>query len=331
MGTVTAQCQAGGVGVTGDLASAFDNAPVGVAVVTPVGSIVRCNAALGRLLGRLPQELVGSTLFGVTHPEDLPEAYAQCAKMQAGAARVITHECRFISPQGDQTWVRVTTSRVLETPGHEAHLIMHVEDVSERKLLEAELRHRSWHDSLTGLPNRTLLLDRVRHAVELQQRAAGCTSLFFLDLNEFKSVNDMHGHAAGDEVLREFGARLTALLRPGDTAARLGGDEFVVLCENTDAQQAAVIGDRLRSAAATPFTIAGGQVFLTAAVGLTVYDSQGAASAAGPDPESLLRWADRDMYSAKRVRRASLGAPGRSELARGEAGTHAAAEAVLGR
>jgi len=278
-----------------------------VAVVTPLGLIVRCNAALGRLLGRLPQELVGSTLFDVTHPEDLPEARAQCAKMQAGAARVITHECRFISPQGDQTWVRVSTSRVPEVPGREAHLIMHVEDVSERKLLEAELRHRSLHDCLTGLPNRTLLLNRVRHAMERQQREVGCTSLFFLDLDEFKSVNDVHGHEAGDEVLREFAARLSALLRPGDTAARLGGDEFVVLCEDTDAQQAAVIGQRLRRAAATPFTIAGAQVSLTAAVGLAVHDSQSAASAAGPDPESLLRWADRDMYSAKRFRRASLG------------------------
>ena len=314
MGGVTAQCQAEGAGVTGDLSSAFDHAPIGVAVVTPLGSIVRCNAALGRLLGRLPTDLVGSTFFDVTHPEDLPEAHAQCAKVQAGAARVITHECRFISPQGDQTWVRVSTSRVLEVPGREAHLIMHVEDVSERKLLEAELRHRSLHDSLTGLPNRTLLLDRVRHAMERQQRELGCTSLFFLDLDEFKSVNDVHGHAAGDEVLREFATRLSALLRPGDTAARLGGDEFVVLCEDTDAQQAAVIGQRLRRAAATPFLIAGGQVSLTAAVGLAMHDSQGAASAAGPDPESLLRWADRDMYSAKRVRRASLGAPGRPEL-----------------
>ena len=296
-----------------DLSSAFDNAPMGVAVTTPSGSIIRCNAALGRLLGRPPQSLVGATLFDVTHPEDLPEAHAQHAKLQTGAARVSTLECRFVNPQKDQTWVRVSASRVPEVPGQQAHLILHVEDVSERKLLEAELRHRSLHDSLTGLPNRTLLLDRVRHAVELQQRAAGCTTLFFLDLDDFKSVNDIHGHAAGDEVLREFAARLTALLRPGDTAARLGGDEFVVLCEDTDTQQAAVIGQRLRGAAATPFTITGGQVSLTAAVGVTVYDSHGVTETTPLDPESLLRWADRDMYSAKRVRHRNSAAPGRPE------------------
>ena len=280
------------------LRSAFDNAPIGMAVVTPLGVIISCNEALGALLGRTAGELVGGTFFDVTHPDDLPLARLHCETMQRGGTRVLEHECRFIRADDLTLWVLVSTSRVPEVPGHPAHLIMHIQDISDRKALEAELTHRALHDPLTGLPNRALLMDRLEHALGRSRRSSNPTCVFFLDLNEFKTVNDTHGHGAGDAVLQQLARRLSAILRPGDTAARLGGDEFVVLCEDTDSEQAEVVAGRLRDAAAEPFTLDGHTVLLTAAVGVTTSDVD--LDGLGQlDPETMLRRADRQMYAAK--------------------------------
>ena len=108
-----------------------------MAVVTPTGVIISCNDALGALLGRAPGELLGGTYFDVTHPDDLAEARLQCEMMQRGGSRVLGHECRFVRADDLTLWVQVSTSRVPESPGHPAHLIMHIQDISDRKALEA--------------------------------------------------------------------------------------------------------------------------------------------------------------------------------------------------
>ena len=287
-----------------DLRSAFDNAPIAIAVVTPSGAVTGCNDALGALLGVAPADLVGRTFFDVTHVEDLPLARDSCERMQSGAASVLHHECRFLHADGGVLWVSVSSSRVPAAAGRPAHLIMHIQDIGERKALEAQLLHRALHDPLTGLANRTLLLDRVGHALDRARRKGGPVSLLFLDLDGFKAVNDAHGHDAGDAVLVELARRVTSALRPGDTAARLGGDEFVVLCDGAGPEQAAGVAGRLRAAAAAPFDLGDGVVVgLSAAVGTssTAPSPQGAA----PDPVTLLREADQQMYLAKRARDAN--------------------------
>jgi diguanylate cyclase (GGDEF)-like protein/PAS domain S-box-containing protein len=290
-----------------DLVSAFDNAPIGMAVLTPTGVITACNAAMGRLLDRTPAELVGGTFFAVTHIDDLDEARRKCALLQVDGARVVRHECRFVPAPGRIIWVSVTTSSVPATPERPAHLIMHIEDVSDRKRLEAELSHRALHDPLTGLANRTLFTERMREALRRRGRHARAGHLFYLDLDGFKVVNDRFGHAAGDAVLTELAARIVALLRVGDVAARLGGDEFAVLCEDTEPQHASSIAERLRMAAAEPFVVDGSTITLSAAVGCCVTDHS--------DPAVLLREADRRMYerkhgSARRPRSSGSGLPG---------------------
>ena len=277
--------------------SAFDNAPIAMAIVTPLGVVTTGNPALGGLLGKPSQLMLGATLFDVTHPDDLAEAYRMCALMQAGAAQTVRHECRFLHASGTVIWVLVSTSRVPGVPDRPAHLIMHIEDITDRKALEAELTHRALHDPLTGLPNRALLLDRIAHALARSQRSDRPTCLFFLDLNGFKLVNDTYGHAAGDLVLQQFSQRLTALLRPGDSAARLGGDEFTVLCEDLEPRQAELVVQRLRAAAAQPFTVCGHRVQLTAAVGISTSIGQPHTN----DPATLLQRADQHMYQAKRA------------------------------
>jgi len=295
-----------------DLISAFDHAPTGIAVLDPDGTITACNPAVGQLLRREPADLIGGTFFAFTHPADLDEAKRNCALMQEGVDGIVRHECRFLRSDGEVVWVMVSTSRVPATVDRSAHLIMHIEDVTERKHLEAELHHLALHDPLTGLANRALLGQRIREAQARYRRLARPSHLFYLDLDGFKAVNDRFGHSVGDAVLTQLGQRITALLRPDDTAARIGGDEFVVLCEDTEPHNAAAIAQRLRDAAAEPFLIDGIELVLSAAVG--------GCPAYVADPVDLLREADQRMYETKR-RKTAEALPGLSRgLSAGSAG-----------
>jgi diguanylate cyclase (GGDEF)-like protein/PAS domain S-box-containing protein len=271
------------------LLSAFENAPVGMAVLTSTGVISACNAAMGRLLERPVPDLIGGTFFDVTHPDDLDEARRRCAHMQADAAPVVRHECRFVLPGERVIWVSVSTSRVAETPERSAHLIMHIEDVSDRKRLEAELNHRALHDPLTGLANRTLLAERMREVLSRHGRHARVGHLFYLDLDGFKAVNDRFGHVAGDAVLTQLAERIVALLRAGD---------------DTEPHHVGAIADRLRMAASEPFEVDGATIRLSATVGSCATDHT--------DPTALLREADRRMYEGKRRRARTIPHPRRA-------------------
>jgi diguanylate cyclase (GGDEF)-like protein len=160
---------------------------------------------------------------------------------------------------------------------------------------EAEMRHLAFHDELTGLANRALFLDRLEHALELHRRYRRPLAVLFCDLDDFKAVNDTHGHLAGDEVLRVVAARLSTTLRPADTFARLGGDEFAVLLEQ-DADPAAV-ARRMRAALETPFRLGAHSVDVGLTIGLAKVD----ALEATPTAATLLERADAEMYAAKRA------------------------------
>ena len=279
-----------------DLASAFENAPIGMAVLTESGVILTCNQAMERLIDRPAAEMVGTTFFDVTHPDDVLAARQNCRLMQADGARVVRHEARFRLAEDRTIWVSISTSRVSATADRAAHLIMHIEDVTDRKILEEELSYRALHDPLTGLANRALLIERMHHALARHGRHARPSHLFYLDLDGFKAVNDRFGHAAGDAVLVQLAQRIIALLRPTDTAARLGGDEFAVLCEDAEPHHAAAIANRLCAAAAEPFVVDGVEIRLSAAVG--------SCPAHLAEPNDLLREADRRMYETKQGRAA---------------------------
>ncbi|MET0187604.1 MAG: diguanylate cyclase, partial [Pseudonocardia sediminis] len=250
------------------LDSAFSNAPIGMAVLAPDGVITVCNPAMGDLLGLAHDDLTGRTFFDVTHPDDLAEAQANCGLMQRGETRILRHECRFLRSDGSVVWVSVTTSRVEPTPGNPAHLIMHIEDIDERKALESALTHQARHDPLTGLANRTLLAERLQQAGG-NGRHSRPMCLIYLDLNGFKAVNDRYGHATGDQVLTELAHRIRGVVRPHDTAARLGGDEFAVLCVDTEPHHGPLVAARLRTATSQPFEIGGHRIALSAAVGVS--------------------------------------------------------------
>jgi diguanylate cyclase (GGDEF)-like protein/PAS domain S-box-containing protein len=281
-----------------NVVSAFHHAPMGVVVARPEGTVVACNPAAGQLLDRDPARLRGSVLFDLVHPDDLEDTKQHFARLLAGRTAVLRHECRFLLDNGRIIWVSMSISRVLASGSCPEHVVVHIEDVTERKQREAVLSHQALHDPLTGLANRALLMERIREALSGRGRHARPAHLFYLDLNGFKQVNDRFGHAAGDAVLTQLAHRIVALLRAGDTAARLGGDEFAVLCEDTEPHHAAAIAQRLRAAAAEPFRINNAQIILSAAVG--------SSPAHVADPAELLREADRRMYETKRR---TLGAP----------------------
>jgi diguanylate cyclase (GGDEF)-like protein len=152
------------------------------------------------------------------------------------------------------------------------------------------MRHEAVHDPLTGLANRTLFNDHLQQALARSERAGGRIGLLFVDLDNFKHVNDAHGHATGDEVLRELGSRLQAAVRPSDTVARLGGDEFVVLCEQVDKASAVALGERLQEAIRLPVTVGGAVHELSASIGIALGER---------DPDDLLSNADTALYRAK--------------------------------
>jgi diguanylate cyclase (GGDEF)-like protein len=163
---------------------------------------------------------------------------------------------------------------------------------------EERMRHEAVHDPLTGLANRTLLRDRLEHALARSQREEDrATGVLFVDLDNFKQVNDAQGHAAGDAVLVELGRRLRAAVRPADTVARLGGDEFVVVCEEVDAAAALALGDRLLAAIREPLPVADVEHHLTASIGVALGRT---------DPDALLGDADTAVYQAKAAGRDRL-------------------------
>jgi diguanylate cyclase (GGDEF)-like protein len=186
--------------------------------------------------------------------------------------------------------VRENEATVRELRGTEGVLRA---SLSERDTLAAQLEHQAFYDSLTDLANRALFNDRVRHALARARRDGGGPAVLFLDLDDFKVINDNLGHGAGDRLLREVAARLRSCLREHDTVGRLGGDEFAILAEDTDLATARLLAERVIATLAAPFPLVGGQVTIRASVGIALDERQAL------DEAQLLRNADIAMYAAK--------------------------------
>lgn len=284
-----------------DRSTVFAHAPMGVALATPDGVLLDVNGSLAALLGIPADELRGRSLFDLTHAGDVAAAREACAGLQTRPERSVRQECRLVRADGTPVPVQISTSWVEpQEPGTEPHLVMIIEDITERKALEEQLVHRSLHDPLTGLPNRSLFQDRLWHALERGRRERTPTCVLIMDLDGFKAVNDELGHPMGDLVLVAFADRLRSVLRASDTAARLGGDEFSIVCENTDRPDAEVLAERLRAAVTAPLDLDGQPVSIGLSIGI-------GSAPGGEDPgevhERVIRAADDAMYADKARRR----------------------------
>jgi diguanylate cyclase (GGDEF)-like protein/PAS domain S-box-containing protein len=284
-----------------DRRSVFANAPMGVALTTPEGVLVDANPALCAMLGRSAPDVHGRSVLDLLHPDVVTVAAKAHAGLVTQRDRPMRLETRLLQADGNDIPVQVTASWVAATPeGQAAHLVMIVEDITERKALEAQLVHRSLHDPLTMLPNRLLFQDRLWHALERGRRESTPTCVLITDLDGFKAINDELGHPIGDLVLVAFAERLRSVLRASDTAARLGGDEFSIVCENTEPEDAEVLADRLRTTVTEPLVLGEATVSVGVSIGI-------GAAPGGDEPgdvyERVVREADDAMYKDKARRR----------------------------
>jgi diguanylate cyclase (GGDEF)-like protein/PAS domain S-box-containing protein len=278
----------------------FNNALIGMALVGLDGRILQVNPALCEITGRSQEDLLATTTQAITHPDDLDTELEFLNRVCAGELLSYQFEKRFQHADGHEVWTLLVASVVTKASGEPLHLIHQIADITERKRAEDRLTHQALHDALTGLPNRTLFLDRLRHAIARTSRwGAGLVAVMFIDFDRFKVINDSLGHDAGDAVLVAISERLQGALRPSDTVARFGGDEFVVLCEEVKTEQhVEEIARRIAGAVGEPLPLESGSTVLTASLGIALSTSP------SDSPEVLLRDADAAMYRAKEGGRA---------------------------
>ena len=264
-----------------------------VTVVDPELRIRWQAASVTRVLGHDAEALIGQPFSSIAHPQDaaLVERFLVAALARPGSQ---TLSARFEhAHDGWRTMEAIADNRVDEPLI--GGLVLSMRDVTERKELEDQLRHQAFHDSLTGLANRSLFENRLGHALAIAQRTGKTFGVLFLDLDDFKTINDSLGHHHGDDVLRTVAARIDEVVRPTDTPARLGGDEFAVLIDidaGHDDSEARIVARRVLDAVAQPFSVGERELLITASAGLAL--STGVEGA-----DELLRNADMAMYAAK--------------------------------
>jgi diguanylate cyclase (GGDEF)-like protein/PAS domain S-box-containing protein len=270
------------------------NASDMISILELEGSMRYASPSHERLLGHPAEALVGGNLLDLVHPEDRPLVAnaLQCLVDLPDENLTIEYRCQ----HRDGTWrtIESTASNLLHHPAV-LGLVLNSHDITDRKRAEERLLHDALHDELTGLPNRALFMDRLWQAMERSRRdRERLMAVLFLDVDQFKIVNDSLGHLVGDELLIQIALSLSSVLRPMDTIARIGGDEFAILVEGgRDVDDAVQVANRIHERLAAPINLGGHEVFITASIGIAVHT---------PDyekPEDLLRDADTAMYRAK--------------------------------
>jgi PAS domain S-box-containing protein/diguanylate cyclase (GGDEF)-like protein len=228
------------------LASAFDEAPIGMAITTLDGRWLQVNATLCQTLGYEEAGLLSKHLLDLVHPDDLHEIRRYVGQLFAGEVLGYHVETRLLRADGEPIWVQVSVSLVHDYDGAPAYVLSEVQDISERKRLEEELEQGALHDDLTGLPSRTLLFDRLEQASMRLERTGRPFAVMFANVDGFLRVRDAFGPDHADLLVREVAARLVAAVRTGDTVGRYGRDEFVIVCEDLeDPGEASMIASRM--------------------------------------------------------------------------------------
>jgi diguanylate cyclase (GGDEF)-like protein/PAS domain S-box-containing protein len=262
-----------------------------VIIVTRADGTVRfVSPSASRVFGYDPSEMLRHTISEMLHPDDRERAatfFANAAQSPGVSGPV---EWRFRQTDGSWLHAEILATNLLHDPSVKG-VVLNTRDVSERRRLEEQLTHQAFHDPLTGLANRALFRDRVSHALALAQRRGSPVTVLYLDLDDFKNVNDSLGHAEGDRLLIAAAERFLACARSADTVARLGGDEFAILIEGADGRDG--LPERVAAAMSHPFSLSGNQVRVTVSIGV-------ASATPGDIADDLLRNADMAMYAAKR-------------------------------
>ncbi|OIJ43745.1 two-component system response regulator [Massilia timonae] len=273
--------------------SAFDNAPLGLALVDRDNRYARVNRAMCRLLGAPAEALVGAVqdAFGDSGDNAIEREYQQ--DLLAGRSDAVQYERRYRPRDGRTVWALVSAT-LLPADHEPQHFLIQVNDVTERKRAEEELAHLAHHDALTRVANRAMLSEQVERELAVARRRGSRLAVVFIDLDYFKHINDTYGHETGDVVLKELASRLAHSVRAIDIVGRLGGDEFVVvLSEVSDARDVVALTDKLRLECGRPLHFNGHEVRLAVSMGVSLFPDD------ARDFRTLLRFADSALYQAK--------------------------------
>ena len=271
-----------------------------ITVLDAHGTVTYQSPSVERVLDYRPGELEGTDFARLLRKADRP----RLAQILSGVGEAYvgggseTHVIECSLRHRDGTWLEfeVQHTDLLEDE-HVRGIVLNSRDVSERKAFEDQLAHQAFHDPVTSLANRALFADRVQHAIMRSIRGGRAIGVMFIDLDDFKTVNDSLGHAAGDTVLQEVARRLQEAVRPADTVARFGGDEFAILLDGiADSAEAADVAGRILRALELKYDIDGKQIYPRASVGICLAENELGST----DAEELLRNADVAMYMAKR-------------------------------
>ena len=272
-------------------------APIGMVIVALDGRLLKVNQALCSILGYARDDLEVLSFEDLTHPDDLAADLALRRRLLEGELALWQAEKRYLRKDGSLVWVQLTASVLRDLHGAAQCFDVQIEDITERRRNQDQIRQLAYFDALTGLPNRRLLNDRLDQALAQSRRNERGVAVAFLDLDHFKQVNDIHGHDAGDELLKLAAQRLLSCVRSGDTVARQGGDEFILLLSGIDDVPAvARVADKIVKALAQPFPLTlRGLVIdtITTSLGIAMFPAH------GMDGQVLMKRADLAMYAAK--------------------------------
>jgi diguanylate cyclase (GGDEF)-like protein/PAS domain S-box-containing protein len=273
--------------------SLVQNASDATAILDAEWQISYVSPASQHVWGHAAEMLAGTSVFGLIHPDDRGAAQAFLNDVLDQPSTNMTTELRILHAAGTWHDFEVIANNLLDQPAV-AGIVMTYRNVTERKAFERQLQQMAFHDALTGLPNRALLTDRLERALARAERQISRVAVLFIDIDNFKLINDGLGHEAGDRLLVAFADGLRGCIRSGDTAARLGGDEFILLLEEVSgSEEATDVADRIAALLRAPISVGDRDVIVTASIGVAM------STPHHDRTESVLRNADLALYRAK--------------------------------